>query len=296
MSGASAIDALRLHDPNATPVLMGILNITPDSFSDGGKFCATDVAIRHALHMVEEGASIIDVGGESTRPGAAYVSADEQLRRILPVIEALHAALPAAVAVSVDTRLPQVAQQAIWAGASMINDISAGAEEGMFAVAAASGSPIVLMHMQGDPQTMQVTPRYEDVVGEVLDYLLCRAHAAESAGVPAGNVLIDPGIGFGKTLSHNLALLRALPRLVATGYPVLLGTSRKRFLRTICNEAAEAALLGANCATTALGATAGAKIFRVHDIQSNRQALQTGWAIRGPRPPEPSASDGDVIF
>lgn len=276
----AAFSGLGLEDRHRTPVLMGILNVTPDSFSDGGQYSSVASAVQHAKLMVEEGASIIDVGGESSRPGAAAVSEHEQLARILPVVRALRDELPAHIALSIDTRATSVAAQAIAAGASIINDISGGAAPGMLALAAAHDVGIVLMHMQGTPDTMQQQPHYHDVVGEVLDYLLRRAMLAENAGITRSRILLDPGIGFGKTRLHNLALLHALPRFVATDYPMLLGTSRKRFMGAICRESVASELIGATCATTALGVSAGVKIFRVHDVKVNRQALEVAWAIR----------------
>lgn len=269
-----------LDESQRAPVLMGILNVTPDSFSDGGQYLSVGSAVQHAKCMVAEGAIIIDVGGESSRPGAIAVSESEQLARVLPVINALREELPAHISLSIDTRLPRVAARAIAGGTSLINDISGGAADGMLTLAAANPVAIVLMHMQGTPENMQAAPHYEDVVGEVLDYLLHRAALAESAGVARSRILLDPGIGFGKTRVHNLALLRALPRFVATGYTILLGTSRKRFMGTICRETACAELLGATCATTALGVEAGVKVFRVHDVKSNRQAMEVAWAIK----------------
>ncbi|HEY7841522.1 MAG TPA: dihydropteroate synthase [Gammaproteobacteria bacterium] len=264
---------------------MGILNLTPDSFSDGGRFAEPGAAVAHALMMAEEGADLIDVGGESTRPGAQRVPAAEQLRRVLPVIEAILAALPTGVEISIDTTSAEVAERALDAGASLINDVSAGRDDpAMFGMAARRRLPVVLMHMRGDPATMQDDPRYADVVTEVRDFLLGRAAAAMEAGIARGKIMIDPGIGFGKTKEHNLALLARLEDLVATGFPVLLGTSRKRFMGSICGAAQSAELAAATCATTALGVLAGAKIFRVHDVRPNRQALDVAWAIRNSRP------------
>lgn len=274
------------------PQVMGILNVTPDSFSDGGRYGGIDAAVAHGLRMAREGAAVIDVGGESTRPGAQRVPPSEQQRRVVGVIQALRSALDAGgferVAVSIDTTRASVAEAALDAGASVLNDVSAGVEDaGMFALAAGRGVPIVLMHMQGSPGTMQDAPVYGDVVGEVVAFLVERARAAESAGVARERIAIDPGIGFGKTLAHNLSLLASLGRLVATGYPVLLGASRKRFI-----EAAQAAAgvttsggqtgadrLGGTVATTVLGCRAGVRVFRVHDVFENRQALNIARAV-----------------
>lgn len=266
--------------PGQGPVIMGVLNLTPDSFSDGGAYTDPARALDQALRMAAEGAAIIDVGGESTRPGAASVAAAEQLRRILPVVRALRYALPKPVRISIDTRSAAVAAAAVEAGATMLNDVSAGRDDpALLALAAASDLPIVLMHLQGTLQTMQSNPSYQDVVAEVHSFLLERAEAAQGAGVKPERIILDPGIGFGKTQQHNLALLAQLRRLVDTGYPIMLGTSRKRFMGAICAESAPAALVGATCATTALGVAAGVRYFRVHDVQPNRQAAEVAWAI-----------------
>ncbi|MGE0860437.1 MAG: dihydropteroate synthase [Gammaproteobacteria bacterium] len=261
------------------PLIMGILNLTPDSFSDGGQHSDVHVACARAGRMVEEGADLIDLGGESTRPGAAPVSVETQLARVLPVLRALVASLPARVALSVDTRAPQVADACLAAGARVVNDVSGAREPGMLEVIARHEAALVLMHMRGTPATMQLEPRYQDVVAEVRDYLLARAAAARAAGIPARCIALDPGIGFGKNRAHNLALLAALDEFVACGYPVLLGTSRKRFMGAICSETEPTELLGATCATTALGVAAGVRIFRVHDVKANRQAADVAWAI-----------------
>ena len=264
------------------PLIMGILNVTPDSFSDGGEHATEDAAVAHGLAMLEQGADIIDVGGESSRPGSQRVDTDEQIRRTAGVIRRLCNESPGVV-VSIDTTRCTVAAAALDAGALILNDISAGREDpGMFALAASRGTPIVLMHMQGEPATMQDEPKYEDVVGEVETFLLGRAAAAEAAGVPRGQIVIDPGIGFGKTLEHNLALMADLGRFVATGYQVLLGASRKRFLKAICSDAGlteSGALVGATCSTTSLGVAAGVAICRVHDVPPNRQAADVTWRI-----------------
>lgn len=268
----------------ARPRIMGILNATPDSFSDGGEFDEPSSAVAQVVRMMEEGADIIDIGGESTRPGAARVAAQEQLRRILPVIEAVRAALPQ-VPISIDTTSAAVADRALAAGASFINDVSAGRDDpDMFALARDRRVPIVLMHMQGEPATMHQDPRYTDVVAEVREFLVGRASAAIDEGVAQEDIFIDPGIGFGKSREHNLALLARLDQLVATGFPVLLGTSRKRFMGSICNVERFSDLVGATCATTAVGVMAGVRMFRVHDVRANRQALDVAWAIRNNGP------------
>ncbi|MEM9415849.1 MAG: dihydropteroate synthase [Planctomycetota bacterium] len=274
-----------------TPVLMGILNVTPDSFSDGGCHVDADQAVAHGLMMARDGARIIDVGGESTRPGARRVDADEQCRRVVDVIASLRRALDGesfhGVAISIDTTLASVAEAALDAGASIINDVSAGREDDtMLALAARRGVSVVLMHMLGEPGTMQDAPAYGDVVGEVLAFLQERAAQAERAGVMPERIAIDPGIGFGKTLEHNLALLDGLERFVATGYAVLLGASRKRFIALLDAAEGHAApsnsggRLGGTVATTVLGYAAGVRSFRVHDVAANRQALAVASAVR----------------
>lgn len=264
-----------------TPLVMGILNATPDSFSDGGRYLNSDNAVEHALRMVAEGADIIDIGGESTRPGALPVSADLQLARTLPIIATLRRALPASILISIDTTLAGVAEAALLAGADIINDVSAGTNDSaMFGVAARHCCPIVLMHMQGHPATMQDNPSYRHVVQEVCDYLSARAQCALQAGIVKENILLDPGIGFGKRRQDNLDLLAHLDSLVALGYPVLLGTSRKRFMGALCEETQAHNLLGATVATTALAVDAGVKILRVHDVRENKQAAIVAHAIR----------------
>lgn len=262
------------------PIFMGILNVTPDSFSDGGQYQNVDAAIKHALQMVEEGVDIIDVGGESTRPGSQRISAEEQLKRVLPVIQGLRKAIPQKILISIDTTLSGVAMAALDAGASVINDISAGRDEPeIFEFAAQKQCPYILMHMQGSPGNMQDNPVYGDVVEEIRSFLIERAQVATNAGIKKENIIIDPGIGFGKTKEHNLKLMGNLHRFVDTDYPVLLGTSRKRFMGSICAGAAPDELIGATCATTALGVATGVKIFRVHDVRENRQAADVAWTI-----------------
>jgi dihydropteroate synthase len=264
----------------ASPLIMGILNVTPDSFSDGGRFCNLDQAVLQAQRMAEEGADIIDIGGESTRPGAEPVKAEEQLERVIPAIRALRRCLPADCLISVDTTRSMVAEAALGAGADLINDVSAGQDDpGMFETIAKYGVPVVLMHMQGTPRTMQDNPHYVNVVGEVATFLEFRAAKAQDAGVLRENIILDPGIGFGKRKNDNLRLIAELERFVGTGYSVLLGTSRKRFMGAICGEARPTELLGATVATTAFGVTKGVKIFRVHDVRANRQAADVVAAI-----------------
>lgn len=270
-------DAIR---DDTRPLLMGILNVTTDSFSDGGAYATPEQAVLHALTMLEHGADMIDVGGESTRPGAQPVSDEEQIARVIPVIRELSRVLPDGAVISADTRSPLVAAAALEAGAGFINDISAGGASDMFKVVAEHGAGIALMHMQGTPARMQDSPSYVDVVAEVHEYLLQRTDAAIAAGISAERIAIDPGIGFGKTRQHNLRLLASLGVFVASGYPVLLGTSRKRFMGAICAETIFSELVGATCATTALGVAVGVRIFRVHDVKPNRQAADVAWACR----------------
>lgn len=259
------------------PRVMGILNLTPDSFSDGGRY-AGEEAVAHGLEMARQGADIIDVGGESTRPGSRRVAAEEQCRRVVRVIRALRARLPEAVGISIDTTLSAVAEAAVEAGAEMLNDVSAGREDaGMFRLAAERGLSMVLMHMRGTPATMQDRPEYRDVVEEVRAFLLRRAEAASAAGVASECLVLDPGMGFGKTREHNMELLRGLGRLVECGYPVLLGASRKRFMGALAGGERPVDRLGATCAVTALGVRAGVSLFRVHEVRENRQAADLAW-------------------
>ncbi len=270
------------------PRIMGVLNVTPDSFSDGGRFTSVDAAVRHGQAMIQEGADLIDIGGQSTRPGAQAVPALEQIHRLVPVIAALArptAAIPRPVPISVDADDPVVAAAALDAGATIINDIYAGQRPGMLELAAARKAPIILMHMQGTPATMQQNPQYTDVVAQVRDFLLERAAAARAAGVAAQRIVLDPGLGFGKTLEHNLKLLQNLDVLRKTGYPVLLGASRKSSLAQLGRGPQGEVprpdeTVGATCATTTWGVWHGVHLFRVHDVRANRQAAQVAWALR----------------
>jgi dihydropteroate synthase len=262
------------------PLIMGILNVTPDSFSDGGEFFDLSRALAHARRMIAEGAAIIDIGGESSRPGAEPVSAADQLARVLPVIEGLKSELRETCALSIDARVAAVADRAVAAGATMINDISGGGDPEMLHVAAARAVPIVLMHMQGSPETMQNDPSYTDVVREICAFLRERADRAMQAGIPRRNIIVDPGIGFGKSKRHNLEILGQLHRITELGFTVMLGTSRKRFMGAICRETEFKDLVGATCATTALGTLAGVGILRVHDVRENRQAMEVAYAAR----------------
>jgi dihydropteroate synthase len=262
------------------PALFGILNVTPDSFSDGGDFLDPEAAARHAGVLLDEGADAIDVGGESTRPGSDPVSEEEELRRVVPVVRKILEARPGAV-VSVDTYRARTAEAALDAGARIVNDVTAlRGDPRMAALVADAGCPVVLMHMLGEPKTMQREPRYDDVVGEVRGFLEERAGQANAAGVAAENVILDPGIGFGKTPDHNLSLLRRLDAIVSLGFPVLLGASRKRFIGTITGaEEAKERVFG-TVATTVLGYERGATLFRVHDVRANREALAVARAVR----------------
>lgn len=266
----------------STPRVMGILNLTPDSFSDGGRFNRPDAALRQAECMVAEGAAVIDVGGESTRPGAPAVSVSEELDRVIPVIEKLVSLLP--VPVSIDTSKPEVMREAVRAGAGLINDVQALRAEGALEAAADAGVPVCLMHMQGNPRTMQIQPDYEDVVTEVRTFLMERIAACEAAGIPRRQLIVDPGFGFGKTQEHNLDLLRELPALAAMGVPVLVGLSRKSMIGRLLNPAtpppAEDRLHG-SIAAAVLAARNGARIIRVHDVKPTVEALKivsaVGW-------------------
>jgi dihydropteroate synthase len=266
------------------PLIMGILNVTPDSFSDGGQYSDIDAAVRQVRRMLNEGADIIDIGGESTRPGAEPVAADEQIRRVVPVVEAIRRQVSADIPISIDTTLSAVAKAALAAGADIINDISAGCDdEAILALAAETDAPIILMHSQGTPKTMQDNPYYDDVVQEVLAALQLQIDAALKAGIKRERIAIDPGIGFGKRKQDNIDLLAHLDAFAATGYPVLLGTSRKRFMGTICDVSEPSELVTATAVTTALGIMAGVQMFRVHDIRENRQAADVAWAIKQSR-------------
>jgi dihydropteroate synthase len=243
---------------------MGILNVTPDSFSDGGKFFDVQRAVEQGLTMAAQGAAIIDVGPESTRPGAKPVPAKEQIGRAIPVIEKLIKKIKTCI--SIDTTNVEVAQAALDAGASMINDITAFADERMAKLAAEREVPVVLMHMQGTPRTMQAEPKYKDVVTEVLAFLSARVKRAEQAGIPKQRIFIDPGIGFGKTIEHNLQLLANIDKFVKTGYHVLVGPSRKSFIGKITGRENPAERLFGTAAAVALCAAAGVSILRVHDV------------------------------
>jgi len=260
---------------------MGVLNVTPDSFSDGGKFSTLDTATAQAEQMARDGADLIDIGGESTRPGSETVGADEQIRRVVPIIQAVRKHLD--IAVSIDTTLAQVAQAALEAGADIINDISAGlGDSAMLRLAGARRVPIVLMHMQGTPRTMQQSPSYENVVHDVTEFLQQRIIAAQSEGIAADRILIDPGIGFGKTMEHNLTLLQRLRELTALGRPMVVGTSRKSFIGKITSEPDPHQRLFGTAATVAWSVANGADIVRVHDVRPMMQVVRMVTAIQHP--------------
>lgn len=257
-------------------LIMGVVNVTPDSFSDGGRYLGAKSAIAHGLRLLTEGADLVDVGGESSRPGAEAVTAAEEIRRIVPVIAGLVAA---GVPVSVDTTKPEVAEAALAEGALVINDITAFRHPEMAPLVAEARCGAVLMHMQGTPQTMQDNPTYRNVTLEVRDFLIERAALAEAAGVERSRICVDPGIGFGKGHRHNLQLLARLDLLVATGYPVLVGTSRKAFLGKIVDEPEPTERDVATAATVAIAATKGAAVVRVHNVEMTRQAVLIADAV-----------------
>jgi dihydropteroate synthase len=259
------------------PVVMGVVNVTPDSFSDGGEFLDTDAAVSHALRMADQGAAFIDVGGESTRPGAAPVGVDEELRRVIPVIERLRGATAAVI--SVDTSRPEVIRTAAAAGAGLINDVRALRAPGALEAARLSGCAVCLMHMQGEPRTMQDSPVYGDVVKEVGAFLAERAEACRAAGLPGDRLLVDPGFGFGKTLAHNLTLLRRLCELTAEGPPVMVGLSRKSMVGKLTGRPAGERLLG-SVVLAAIAALAGARVVRAHDVAATVEALKLVAAVR----------------
>ncbi|MFU8779795.1 MAG: dihydropteroate synthase [Kiritimatiellia bacterium] len=267
--------------PAEAPLIMGVLNVTPDSFSDGGKFLETAKAVEQALEMITAGASIIDIGGESTRPGSASVAPHEQIRRVLPVIDALLAQKD--IPVSIDTTSSLVAQHALNAGACIINDISGLSHDpAMTSVAKASHAGIVIMHMQGTPKTMQTNPEYTNCITEIHQWLQTRINVLEAAGIAKKHIVIDPGIGFGKKLWHNLEILRQLAHFTALGLPVLVGASRKRFIGQIGQAELPADRLPGSLAALACAVMHGASILRVHDVAESVQAAKIAAAIRQP--------------
>ena len=280
-SMSSASPLLRCADKTLDlthPLVMGVLNVTPDSFSDAGRFASPDEAVQHGLRLAAEGAALIDVGGESTRPGARPVTAEEELRRVLPVIEQLRRATTAVI--SIDTSKPEVMRAAASAGAGFINDVRALREPGALEAAAASGCGLCLMHMQGEPRTMQVAPHYRDVVGEVRAFLAARVAACRDAGIDAARITIDPGFGFGKSLEHNLTLLRHLPELAADGPPVLVGLSRKSTVGKLTGRETGERVYG-SVALAVIAALKGARIIRAHDVAATVDALKVAAAVAG---------------
>ena len=270
-----------MFDSSGKPLIMGILNVTPDSFSDGGHFNNITSALMQAEKMLNDGVDIIDIGGESTRPYSISVSSGEQVQRVIPIIKAIRTQLSSTVQISIDTQLSTVAKLALAEGANIINDISAGHNDpNILNVAVDYDCPIILMHIKGTPQTMQDNPSYDNVVSDVLTSLYISAERAKQAGIKQDKIILDPGIGFGKTIEHNLKLLGHLKQFVETGYPVLLGTSRKKFLNTITATKKLEDLALATSITTALAVMAGVKVLRVHDVKENRQALDIAWAIK----------------
>jgi dihydropteroate synthase len=265
------------------PRIMAIVNVTPDSFSDGGRHADVDTAVAHALRMVEEGADLLDIGGESTRPGADEVTEADELARVIPVIERLARATP--VPISVDTSKPAVMRAAVAAGAGMINDVRALRADGALDAAAALGVPVCLMHMQGEPRTMQDAPHYDDVVAAVHGFLAERIFACEMAGIERRKLLVDPGFGFGKTLPHNLRLLRQLRRLCELGPPLLVGVSRKGMIGALTGRELDERVVGSAVAAV-IAVQNGARIVRVHDVAATRDALAVWQAVAA----EPAAA------
>ena len=259
------------------PVVMGVLNVTEDSFSDGGRYGSQAAALAHGLAMTEAGARIIDVGGESTRPGAAPVPVQQELDRVVPLIEAL--AVRADAVISVDTMKPEVMRAALAAGAGMVNDVFALRAPGALETVAASSAAVCLMHMQGTPRTMQENPHYHDVVAEVEQFLRRRAGECEAAGIGAGRILLDPGFGFGKTMEHNLHLLAGLPRISAGPHPVLIGLSRKSMLGRLTGRPVGERLAG-SLALHSIGVLHGARVVRAHDVRETCDAVAVAWAVR----------------
>lgn len=259
------------------PLVMGIVNVTPDSFSDGGRHLRLDAALAHAQQLLAEGADMLDIGGESTRPGAVPVGAQEELDRVIPVLEALRGA---SVPLSIDTRKPEVMRAALKAGAALVNDIGALQEAGALESVSASDAAVCLMHKQGDPQTMQVQPQYADVVGEVKAFLQARTAAAVAAGIARERIIIDPGFGFGKALGHNLALLRELESFKGLGAPILAGLSRKSMLGAITGQDV-GHRLPASVAAALIAVQRGAAIVRVHDVRATVDALKVWHAVNG---------------
>ena len=262
------------------PLVMGIVNVTPDSFSDGGRYADTAAAVAHARRLIADGADLLDIGGESTRPGAAPVDEAEELRRVLPLLRSLAGC---GVALSVDTSKPAVMRAALAEGASIVNDVRALQAPGALAAVAATDCGVVLMHMRGEPSTMQDVPQYRDVVGEVVGFLGERLAACVTAGISAERIVLDPGIGFGKTAEHNVELLHGLPRLAELGRPLLIGLSRKKFIGTITGRVEPAARDGGSVGAALWAVGRGARIVRVHDVAATRDALKVWFALETAR-------------
>jgi dihydropteroate synthase len=252
---------------------MGVINVTPDSFSDGGKFLSTENAVKQALHLIKQGADIIDIGGESTRPGADLVSFEEEIKRVVPVIEQLRE-INSTVTISIDTSKPKVMQAAIQAGADFINDVNALQTDGAVHVVADSNLPVCIMHKQGQPKTMQDQPKYSDVLNNVMDFFNERLSICLTSGIKKENIILDPGIGFGKTLEHNLTLLKSIKQLKSLGYPILIGVSRKSMIGEILNAKVDDRLYG-SLAIAQFAFTQGADIIRVHDVKATADVLKT---------------------
>ena len=259
------------------PQIMGILNVTPDSFSDGGLFVSKEKALQQARKLYQEGAAIVDVGGESTRPGAAPVSAEEEMARVIPVIEAIHNELP--VIISVDTSKPQVMREAVKAGAGLINDVYALRQLGAIEAVADLNVPVCLMHMQGEPRTMQQNPQYNDLIKEVMEFLRKRIVECVNSGIKKNKLIIDPGFGFGKTVQQNLALVKYLPELFSLDLPVLVGFSRKSTIGAILEKSANDRLIG-SISLASIACWMGAHIFRVHDVKETADALKLCDAVK----------------
>lgn len=273
------------------PRVMGIVNVTPDSFSDGGEHATTDAAIAHALRLAEEGADLLDIGGESTRPGADDGSVEEELRRVIPVIERLSKAT--SLPISIDTSKPEVMRAAVAAGAGMINDVYALRRDGALDAAAELGVPVVLMHMLGEPRSMQDAPEYDDVVADVHRFLAERIFAAEMSGIPKKRIVVDPGFGFGKTTAHNLTLLAQLERFTDLGVPVLAGLSRKRTIGELTGRDDPHDRVHGSVAAHVIAAQRGAKLLRVHDVAATVDALKVWNAVAGaPKPKKSSSASG----
>jgi dihydropteroate synthase len=274
------------------PRVIGIVNVTPDSFSDGGEHAALEAAVGHGLRLAEEGADALDIGGESTRPGARDVSIDEELRRVIPVIEAL--AQQASLPISIDTSKPEVMRAAVAAGAGMINDVYALRRDGALDTAASLGMPVVLMHMQGEPRSMQDAPDYDDVVAEVHRFLAERIFAAEMAGIDKKRIVVDPGFGFGKTAAHNLLLLAQLERFTELGVPVLAGLSRKKTIGDLTGRDNPHDRVHGSVAAALIAAQRGAKLLRVHDVAATIDALKVWNAVAAQPMPKPKAATPSI--